>query len=87
MSAPVNSQAHSPSVYTRVPAYLDSVKDVINGKSTRLIGEPVRSQVTDFPKDEDTAVVSSSGNNPLYSQEVSDVSNGEERLEVGGGVF
>ena len=70
------AQADSPGVYTRVPAYLDSIKDVINGKSTRLDGEPVKGQVTDYPKDEETAVLSSSGGNPIDSQEISDVSNG-----------
>ena len=70
------AQADSPGVYTRVPAYLDPVKDVINGISTRLIGEPVRSQVSDNSKEENTAVLTSSDKDPIDSQEVSDVSNG-----------
>lgn len=70
------AQADSPGVYTRVPAYLDSIKDVINGKSKRLDGEAGKRQEPEGFPDEDTAVLSSAGSTPTGPQESSDIFNG-----------
>jgi hypothetical protein len=74
------AQINSPGVYTRVPAYLRSIRNVINGKARRLDGEPDKAQVSNTSADNDTAVLSSSDKNPNEAQMDSDPFNG-------GGVF
>ncbi len=67
------AQADSPGVYTRVPAYLDSIKSVIKGKSTKFNGEPAKTQES---ANEGTAVLSSSDKNPDESQAGDVTANG-----------
>ena len=69
-------QINSPGVYTRVPAYLSSIKNVINGKARRLNGKLDLAEVSSTSSDNDTAVLSSSDKNPHEAQLDNDPFNG-----------
>ena len=70
------AQVNSPGVYTRAPAYLSSIRNVINGKARRLDGEPELAQASNTSADNDTAILGSSNNNSYEAQIDSDPFNG-----------